>query len=198
MEPFLTPGLAIILLGSITLGGLQSISQEYYEASEIDGASGRAQFFSITLPLLRPVLIPAVLLGVFLTFNNINVPYFINQNELETSEILVSALYRAAFNFSRTYADESGRSPTWIMVSEGLKRSCSGAKSSFESGHSTCGKCWRLNSMTFCDICVLTFFANLVPDTTTAACVAALLWSGRVIRKRRRVNMANQLSRGGV
>ena len=85
----------------ITLGGLQSISQEYYEASEIDGASGRAQFFSITLPLLRPVLIPAVLLGVFLTFNNINVPYFINQNELETSEILVSALYRAAFNFSR-------------------------------------------------------------------------------------------------
>jgi len=85
----------------ITLGGLQSISQEYYEAAEIDGASGRHQFFGITLPLLRPVLVPAVLLGVFLTFNNINVPYFINQNELETSEILVSALYRAAFNFSR-------------------------------------------------------------------------------------------------
>ena len=85
----------------ITLGGLQAISQDYYEAAEIDGASGRQQFLGITLPLLRPVLIPAVLLGVFLTFNNILVPFFINQNELETSDILVTALYRAAFQFSR-------------------------------------------------------------------------------------------------
>jgi len=85
----------------ITLGGLQSISQDYYEAAEIDGASGRQQFFGITLPLLRPVLVPAVLLGVFLTFNNIMVPFFINQNELETSDILVTALYRAGFQFSR-------------------------------------------------------------------------------------------------
>jgi arabinogalactan oligomer/maltooligosaccharide transport system permease protein len=85
----------------ITLGGLQAISSDYYEAAEIDGASGRQQFFAITLPLLRPVLVPAVLLGVFLTFNNINVPFFINQNELETSDILVTALYRAGFQFSR-------------------------------------------------------------------------------------------------
>lgn len=85
----------------ITLGGLQAISQDYYEAAEIDGASGRQQFLGITLPLLRPVLVPAVLLGVFLTFNNILVPFFINQNELETSDILVTALYRAAFQFSR-------------------------------------------------------------------------------------------------
>jgi len=85
----------------ITLGGLQSISQEYYEAAEIDGANGRQQFLGITLPLLRPVLVPAILLGVFLTFNNINVPFFINQNELETSDILVTALYRAGFQFSR-------------------------------------------------------------------------------------------------
>ena len=85
----------------ITLGGLQAISQDYYEAAEIDGASGRQQFQAITLPLLRPVLVPAILLGVFLTFNNINVPFFINQNELETSDILVTALYRAGFQFSR-------------------------------------------------------------------------------------------------
>jgi len=85
----------------ITLGGLQAISSDYYEASEIDGANGRQQLFRITLPLLRPVLIPAVLLGVFLTFNNIMVPFFINQNSLESSDILVTALYRAAFEFSR-------------------------------------------------------------------------------------------------
>ncbi len=85
----------------ITLGGLQSISQEYYEAAEIDGATSVQSFRSITVPLLRPVLVPAVLLGVFLTFNNILVPFFINQNELETSDILVTGLYRAAFQYSR-------------------------------------------------------------------------------------------------
>ncbi len=85
----------------ITLGGLQSISQDYYEAAEIDGASHYQSFRSITIPLLKPVLVPAVLLGTFLTFNNILVPFFINQNELETSDILVTALYRAAFQYTR-------------------------------------------------------------------------------------------------
>ncbi len=85
----------------ITLGGLQSISNEYYEAAELDGASSVQSFRAITIPLLKPVLVPAVLLGIFLTFNNILVPFFINVNELETSDILVTALYRAAFQFSR-------------------------------------------------------------------------------------------------
>jgi arabinogalactan oligomer / maltooligosaccharide transport system permease protein len=88
----------------IILGGLQSISNEYYEASEIDGASSRQSFRHITLPLLRPVLTPAIILGTVWTFNNINVPYFINQNELETSDILVSALFRQAFQYNR-YGD---------------------------------------------------------------------------------------------
>ena len=85
----------------ITLGGLQSISTDYYEAAELDGASTYQSFRRITIPLLKPVLVPAVLLGTFLTFNNILVPFFINVNELETSDILVTALYRAAFQFSR-------------------------------------------------------------------------------------------------
>ena len=85
----------------ITLGALQSISQDYYEAAELDGASGRQQFFAITVPLLKPILVPAILLGVFLTFNNILVPFFINQNNLTTSDILVTALFRAAFQYSR-------------------------------------------------------------------------------------------------
>jgi arabinogalactan oligomer/maltooligosaccharide transport system permease protein len=93
--------LGIPFMMVIVLGGLQSIPHEYYEAAEIDGASGRQTFRRITLPLLRPVLIPAILLGTFLTFNNIAVPFFINQNELESSDILVTGLYRAAFQFSR-------------------------------------------------------------------------------------------------
>ena len=85
----------------ITLGALQSISQDYYEAADLDGASNRQSFWSITVPLLKPIMLPAILLGVFLTFNNILVPFFINQQNLTTSDILVTALFRAAFTDQR-------------------------------------------------------------------------------------------------
>jgi len=85
----------------ITLGALQSISEDYYEAADLDGASSRQSFFGITIPLLRPIMLPAILLGIFLTFNNILVPFFINQNNLTTSDILVTALFRAAFTYTR-------------------------------------------------------------------------------------------------
>jgi len=91
--------LGIPFMMVIILGGLQSIAGEYYEAAEIDGASGWQRFTNITLPLLRPVLTPAIILGTVWTFTNFNVPFFINQNELETSDTLVTALFRSAFQY---------------------------------------------------------------------------------------------------
>lgn len=86
----------------IILGGLQSISPEYYEASEIDGANGWQQFRTVTIPLLRPVLAPAITLGIIWTFNNLNVIYLVTEGgPSEQTNILVSALYYAAFGFSR-------------------------------------------------------------------------------------------------
>ncbi|UMV48399.1 sugar ABC transporter permease [Paenibacillus macerans] len=41
---------------AIYLAGLQSISQEYYEAARIDGASSWKSFFKVTLPLLLPAI----------------------------------------------------------------------------------------------------------------------------------------------
>ena len=38
------------------LAGLQEIPRDYYEAADIDGASGVRQFFSITLPLISPTI----------------------------------------------------------------------------------------------------------------------------------------------
>ena len=40
----------------LLIGGLQEIPHDYYEASEIDGATGIVQFFKITIPLLSPTL----------------------------------------------------------------------------------------------------------------------------------------------
>jgi arabinogalactan oligomer/maltooligosaccharide transport system permease protein len=94
--------LGIPFMMVVILGGLQSISREYYEAAEMDGASGVQQFRNITLPLLQPVLTPAVILGTAWTFNALNVIYLITRgNPQEKTDILVSSLYKAAFDFYR-------------------------------------------------------------------------------------------------
>ncbi len=41
----------------IFLGALQSIDRELYEAAEIDGATSTQQFFNVTFPLIRPVML---------------------------------------------------------------------------------------------------------------------------------------------
>jgi arabinogalactan oligomer / maltooligosaccharide transport system permease protein len=94
--------LGIPFMMIVILGGLQSISPEFYEAAEIDGASGWNRFIRVTLPLLRPVLSPAITLGIILTFNQLNVIFLVTEGgPSETTNILVSALYYAAFSFSR-------------------------------------------------------------------------------------------------
>ncbi len=87
----------------IALGGLQSISHEYYEAADIDGASAWQKFRNITVPLLRPVMIPAITLGIIWTFNNINVIWLVTNGgePADQTHILVSYVYRAAFGLYR-------------------------------------------------------------------------------------------------
>lgn len=94
--------LGIPFMAVIILGGLQSISHEYYEAAEIDGASRSQMFWNITLPLLRPVLTPAIILGVIWTFNKFDVIWLITQGgPQEKTDILVSSMYKAGFQFYR-------------------------------------------------------------------------------------------------
>lgn len=45
----------------LLLAGLQTIPGEYYEAAEVDGAGAWRRFWSITLPLLRPAIVVALL-----------------------------------------------------------------------------------------------------------------------------------------
>jgi arabinogalactan oligomer / maltooligosaccharide transport system permease protein len=87
----------------IALGGLQSIPRELYEAAEIDGASAWRRFVHVTLPLLKPVMIPAITLGIVWTFNNINVVWLVSNGgqPADQTHILVSYVYRAAFNLYR-------------------------------------------------------------------------------------------------
>ena len=87
----------------IALGGLQSIPDNLYDAAEVDGASKWSQFWNITVPLLRPVMTPAIILGAVWTFNNINVVWLVaNGGEPgDSTHILVSYVYKVAFNLYR-------------------------------------------------------------------------------------------------
>ncbi|MED5372512.1 MAG: extracellular solute-binding protein [Myxococcota bacterium] len=88
----------------VTLGALQSIPRDLEDAAEVDGASGWQRFRHITLPLLRPALLPAVILGSVWTFNMFNVIYLVSGGEPDGStEILVSEAYRWAFTRQHQY-----------------------------------------------------------------------------------------------
>jgi arabinogalactan oligomer / maltooligosaccharide transport system permease protein len=95
--------LGIPFMMIVFLGGLQSIPKSLYEAASLDGASKIVQFFQVTLPMLKPVVIPSVTLGTIWTFNNINVIYLMTGQDggNEYADILVSALYKSAFTYSR-------------------------------------------------------------------------------------------------
>lgn len=82
----------------VCLGALQSIPRDLYEAADVDGAGRWQKFRHVTLPLLLPALVPAVLLGTVWTFNQFNIVYLVSGGEPDNStDILISEAYRWAF-----------------------------------------------------------------------------------------------------
>lgn len=80
---------------AVATGALQSIPKDMYEAAEIDGASSWQAFWGVTVPLIRPAMIPAIIIGLTLTFNQFSVFYFISGGgPLHSTEILVTQAYR--------------------------------------------------------------------------------------------------------
>src|SRR5512133_168691 len=82
----------------VTLGALQSIPADLYEAARVDGASRWQQFWSITLPSLKPALVPAVILSVIWTLTMFTVVYVVTARETGGApEILITQAYKYAF-----------------------------------------------------------------------------------------------------
>ena len=87
----------------ISLGALQSIPGELYEAADIDGATSWQKFRHVTLPLLKPALFPAVILGTIWTFNAFNVIYLVSGGGPEhKTDILITEAYYAFAVLRRT------------------------------------------------------------------------------------------------
>lgn len=61
-------------IGLLTLAGLQTIPAEVYEAAKVDGATTWQQFTRITLPLVKPTLVVAVLFRTLDTLRMFDLP----------------------------------------------------------------------------------------------------------------------------
>jgi arabinogalactan oligomer/maltooligosaccharide transport system permease protein len=88
----------------VCLGALQAIPGDLEEAAEMDGAGAWTRFTRIVLPLIKPALVPAVILGSVWTFNMFNIIYLVSGGEPDGStEILISEAYRWAFSRQEQY-----------------------------------------------------------------------------------------------
>lgn len=88
----------------VTLGALTAIPKEVLEAAEVDGATRWQRFWRVTVPLLKPTMLPAVVLGSIWTFNMFNVVFLVSGGEPDGStDILVSDAYRWAFTRDAQY-----------------------------------------------------------------------------------------------
>ncbi len=83
----------------VATGALQSIPGELYEAAEMDGASAWQKFRTVTLPFLRPAMLPFAIYGFVVTFNLFFLPYFMTQGApFGRTEILVTEAYHLAYD----------------------------------------------------------------------------------------------------
>jgi len=84
------------------LSGLYCIPLELYEAADIDGANNLQKFFSITLPLVKQVLLLISALTAIWTFNNFGAIWLMTQGgPVDSSTTLIVNIYRNAFEFSK-------------------------------------------------------------------------------------------------
>ena len=71
--------LALPFMIMIMDGALQSIDKSYYESARLDGAGAFARARYITVPAMRPIIAPAVIITIFTTFKQFDVVYLLTQ-----------------------------------------------------------------------------------------------------------------------
>jgi multiple sugar transport system permease protein len=85
-----TPFMAITVLA-----GLQAIPHDLYEASAIDGATRLQRFRAITLPLLMPVLLTALVLSIIWTFSDFGIVYGLTKGgPMNATHVLATLSYQ--------------------------------------------------------------------------------------------------------
>ncbi len=79
----------------VATGALQSVPKDLYEAADIDGAGAWQKFKVVTLPYLRPAMLPYAIYGFVITFNLFYLSYFMSGGgPFGQTELLVTTAYR--------------------------------------------------------------------------------------------------------
>ena len=77
---------------------MQGISQDLYEAAQVDGATPRQTFWYITLPLLRPITLYVTVLCAANSFQMFDEAYIMTQGgPIGTTTTMVYRIYSTAF-----------------------------------------------------------------------------------------------------
>jgi len=98
----------------IFLSSLKQVPQSLYEAAEVDGASGPAKFFRITLPLLTPTIFFNLVMQTINGFLAFTQCYIITQGKPMDSTLLYTVyMYQQSFEFHNT---GYGAALAWMML----------------------------------------------------------------------------------
>jgi len=101
------------------LVGLQNINTEIYEAAEVDGANKIQQFFKVTLPLLRPVILFSVVTSISGTMQLIDEPNVLTWEGGPANATMTAALYiyRQAFVLNSDFGYATALSYVIVLIS---------------------------------------------------------------------------------
>lgn len=84
----------------VLLAGLQTIPRSLYEAAEIDGASRWQQFWEITLPMLRPAIVVALIFRTITAIQTFDIPYAMtNGGPGNATETLAMYIHKTTIDF---------------------------------------------------------------------------------------------------
>ena len=97
----------------LLLAGMNGIPKEFYEAAEIDGASGLQQFWTITFPQLTPVIFFNLIMGIIASFQVFAQVFILTEGGPDNaSQMAVPMLFDEAFVF---YNMGYGSAIAWIL-----------------------------------------------------------------------------------
>lgn len=84
----------------IYLAGLQSVPQHLYEAAEIDGATGWAKFWNVTIPMMSPVIFYNLIVGFIASLQGFVLVLIMTDGGPANATLMYGLyLYRNAFQF---------------------------------------------------------------------------------------------------
>lgn len=116
LAPFTIALVAIWQFGSsmvLFLAALKNVPKELYDAARVDGGGKAAVFFSVTLPMISPILLFNLVMQTINSFQEFTTPFVLTQGGPNKATLLFGMkLYREAFQyFNMGYASAY----SWIL-----------------------------------------------------------------------------------